>query len=77
MNQQIKEWRIWFHGLSIANLGGSVFLQMLTLVRQFQQGYAHFVEPNLIIRTTELGMTVYAAFYLAYLVYMIKTGELR
>jgi len=66
--------RLLFHSLGLSCLGGAVFLQILVFKDIVQQGYFFGVEHNPFIRQFELGLTVFALVYLAYLyVSMVRT----
>ena len=59
--------RLLFHSLGLSCLGGAVFLQILVFKDIVLQGYFFGVEHNPFIRQFELGLTIFAIIYLAYL----------
>jgi len=68
--------RLLFHSLGLSCLGGAVFLQILVFKDIVQQGYFFGVEHNPFIRQFELGLTIFALIYLAYLyVSLIRTAR--
>ena len=69
--------RLAFHIIGIGCLAGSVFLQFLVFLKIDFQGAFLGIERNALILNSEIGITVFCAFYLLYVSFSSIRALLR
>ena len=62
-----RKCRVFFHCLGLSCLGSALFLQSTAIASIVQHGYFKGIEQNPIVLLSEIGMTIFAIAYFAYL----------